>query len=397
MCSSSHAFRSFRLLNQVLKGLLILYLKFFWCYTNIYVKRVQAINGGGTKMRNKRLGKLLVVLMIVAALFLFPIDSYISKPGGAYDLAPLVEVEDGDLNDVGTFSLMTISLSKATPLTYAFAKISDKRKILPAINVRRTGESDKDYNVRQKKLMSDSQFNAITVAFKHADLPVDVQFDGVFIVSVLEGGAAYAVLEVGDKIYSIDDKNLEESGDFYKIIGNKKLGDKVQMSIERDEKFMDVSVTIKEIPKSDGRIGLGVQFQEDKTLTTDPLVEFQTSNIGGPSAGLLFTLEIMNQLIDEDLTKGYNIAGTGEMLEDGTVGRIGGADFKVIAASSEGVEIFFAPDDEIPSEVLDRNPGLKTNYAEAVEMAKKIGTKMKIVPVKSIDDALDYLEKLEPK
>ena len=122
-----------------------------------------------------------------------------------------------------------------------------------------------------------------------------------------------------------------------------------------------------------------------------------TSNIGGPSAGLMFTLEIMNRLIDEDLAKGYNIAGTGEMLEDGTVGRIGGADFKVIAASREGVEIFFAPDDEFRKKCYDKNPGLQTNYEEAVEMAKKIGTKMKIVPVKTIDDALDYLDKLEPK
>ena len=87
-------------------------------------------------------------------------------------------------------------------------------------------------------------------------------------------------------------------------------------------------------------------------------VEFKTSNIGGPSAGLMFTLEIMNQLLDEDLTKGYNIAGTGEMLEDGTVGRIGGADFKVIAASRQDMEIFFAPADDLPDEVRAENPGI---------------------------------------
>ena len=156
---------------------------------------------------------------------------------------------------------------------------------------------------------------------------------------------------------------------------------------------MKLSVILKEIPGENGRAGLGVRFQEDRTLTTDPKVEFNTSNIGGPSAGLLFTLEIMNQLIDGDIAKGYNIAGTGEMLEDGTVGRIGGADFKVIAASRQGVEIFFAPDDDLPEEVLARNPGLKTNYEEAVEMAEKIGTKMKIVPVKTIDDALEYLDR----
>ncbi len=55
----------------------------------------------------------------------------------------------------------------------------------------------------------------------------------------------------------------------------------------------------------------------------------------------MFTLEIMNQLLDEDITKGYKIAGTGEMLEDGTVGRIGGADFKIIAASPRRCRNFF--------------------------------------------------------
>ena len=169
------------------------------------------------------------------------------------------------------------------------------------------------------------------------------------------------------------------------------MGDEVLLSVERDDKMRDVTIVLKEIPDSEGRAGLGVQFEEDRELMTDPEVEFQTSNIGGPSAGLMFTLEIMNQLLDEDLTKGYNIAGTGEMLEDGTVGRIGGADFKVIAASRKDIEIFFAPADDLPEEVRATNPGILTNYEEAVKMAEKIGTKMKIVPVKTIDDALDYL------
>ena len=63
----------------------------------------------------------------------------------------------------------------------------------------------------------------------------------------------------------------------------------------------------------------------------------------------------------------------------------------------QGVEIFFAPDDDLPDEVREENPGILTNYEEAVEMAEKIGTKMKIVPVKTIDDALAYFAELEPK
>ncbi|MFJ7933035.1 SepM family pheromone-processing serine protease [Sporosarcina sp. NPDC096371] len=348
-------------------------------------------------MKKKRLGLVGVVLVILAVLLVYPMDTYISQPGGAYNLDPLVEVVGGDDDDVGTFSLMTISVSKATPFSYALAKFSDKKKILPANKVRRDGEDDEEYNIRQKKMMSDSQFNAITVAFGKAGLPVDIQFDGVFVVQVLDGGASAGILEAGDKIRATDGVPLVEPGQFFTLIGGKKLGDEVELSVERDGKLRDVTIALKEIPDSEGRAGLGVQFQEDRELSTDPKVDFLTSNIGGPSAGLMFTLEIMNQLLDEDLTKGYNIAGTGEMLEDGTVGRIGGADFKVIAADRKDVEIFFAPADDLPEEVKAANPGILTNYEEAVKTAEKIGTTMKIVPVTTIDDALDYLASLEDK
>lgn len=355
------------------------------------------IKWGCIKMRMKRIGSAVIIFIIVAVLFLYPLDSYISQPGGAYDLAPLVEVEDGDEGDVGTFSLMTISLSKATMATYAFAQFSNKRKVLPAENVRRAGESEAEYNLRQKKLMSDSQFNAITVAFEKAGIPVDIGFNGVFVMNVLEEGAADKILEAGDTIKAINGVALTESGEFATSISEKELGDEVALSIERDDKILEVVVTLKEIPEGDGRIGLGIGFQEDRTLTTDPEVTMHTANIGGPSAGLMFTLEIMNRLLEEDLTKGYNIAGTGEMLVDGTVGRIGGTDFKVMAAAREGVEIFFAPDDDLPAEVKKANPRMRTNYEEAVQTAKNIGTEMKIIPVKTIDDALDYLEGLESK
>ena len=119
-------------------------------------------------MAKKRLGAIGILLVILAILFVYPLDSYISQPGGAYDLEPLVEVVGGDQDDNGTFSLMTISVSKATPFSYVLSKFSDKKKILPANKVRREGENDKEYNVRQKRIMTGSQFNAITVAFEKA-------------------------------------------------------------------------------------------------------------------------------------------------------------------------------------------------------------------------------------
>ncbi|MCK9906873.1 hypothetical protein MXD63_43635, partial [Frankia sp. Cpl3] len=95
--------------------------------------------------------------------------------------------------------------------------------------------------------------------------------------------------------------------------------------------------------------------------------------IGGPSAGLMFTLEIYDQLNTElDVTRGYRVAGTGTISADGTVGRIGGINHKIVAADKAGAEIFFAPDDA---------EGEISNYQEAMATAKRIGTKMRVVPV----------------
>ncbi|MFP3361706.1 S16 family serine protease, partial [Planococcus sp. SIMBA_143] len=75
----------------------------------------------------------------------------------------------------------------------------------------------------------------------------------------------------------------------------------------------------------------------------DPSIKINTDEIGGPSAGLMFSLEIYNQLTEEDWTKGYEIAGTGTINDEGEVGPIGGIKQKIVAADGSGAEIFFAP------------------------------------------------------
>ena len=79
----------------------------------------------------------------------------------------------------------------------------------------------------------------------------------------------------------------------------------------------------------------------------DPKVKIDSHEIGGPSAGLMFTLEIYNQLVEDDLTRGHEIAGTGTINEKGEVGPIGGIQQKVVAASDAGAEVFFAPNEKV--------------------------------------------------
>jgi PDZ domain-containing protein len=170
----------------------------------------------------------------------------------------------------------------------------------------------------------------------------------------------------------------------------KKVGDIVQITFLRDEVEHTESLKLAQISDENGkRPGIGISLDNYQTIELPKEVSIASQNIGGPSAGLMFTLEIYDQLRkDIDLTRGYKIAGTGTMSDDGTVGRIGGINHKVVAADSAGAEIFFAPDDT----------GFgASNYEDALVTAKRIGTSMKIVPVKNVHDAIHYLTELAPK
>lgn len=341
-------------------------------------------------MKNNRL--IIYLILIGAVLFVsfYRMDSYITRPGSAYELTPLVEVENGDTDDEGSFSLMTVSMLNATPALFVYSLFQDGYKILQPEQVRSPHESEEEYNVRQLKMMSDSQINALKAAFETTGLPYEIATKGVFVLNVLDGGAADGVLKPGDRVISMDGNKFENQQKFIDFLAEKEQGDSVELTIERGGRELAETIVLKPLPTEPDRVGLGISFVEDSTITTDPKVEIDSEEIGGPSAGLMFTLEIINQLLDEDIAKGHAVAGTGTMESGGEVGRIGGIDQKVMAADKDGMEIFFAPHD---GEAED----IESNYGLAVHTAEEIGTDMEIVPVKTLQDALDYLEALQPK
>ncbi|MDN6265113.1 MAG: peptidase, partial [Tetragenococcus halophilus] len=149
-----------------------------------------------------------------------------------------------------------------------------------------------------------------------------------------------------------------------------------------------------ELP-SNQKAGIGITLVDHTDITSKDDIDFDVDDIGGPSAGLMFTLEIYEQLTEEDLRKGKDIAGTGTINEKGEVGRISGIDKKVVSADKAGAQIFFAPNDTISKKALNKNSDLKSNYQEAKETADSLDTDMKIVPVKTLQDAIDYLKQMD--
>ncbi|MBA2878804.1 PDZ domain-containing protein [Anoxybacillus kamchatkensis] len=336
-------------------------------------------------MKKKRyIATTIMIALLFAFATFFHLPYYVTMPGTAEPLRPLVEVEGG-YKEKGKFMLTTVRMGQANVFSFALAHISKYNELYRIDEVRQEGENDEEYAHRQLKMMENSKETAIAVAYKKANRSFSYRNKGVYVLYVVDGMPAANVLKSGDQLVAIDGQRIEEADAFIQYVSVKKKGDRVRVTYKRAGKEKTATLMLAPFPKEKNRVGLGVSVMTDRDIVTDPPVRIESDKIGGPSAGLMFALEVYNQLIPEDLTKGYRIAGTGTINIDGEVGPIGGISQKVIAAHKAGADIFFAPNER---------GAKRSNYKEAVKTAKDIGTKMKIVPVDTFDDAVQFLQKL---
>ncbi|MCK6203980.1 SepM family pheromone-processing serine protease [Bacillus infantis] len=328
-----------------------------------------------------------IAAVILLAGFFYYLPYYVTKPGMAKQLEPIIEVEGG-YDEAGDFMLTTVRMGRANIYSYLTAKVSKFQEIYPVEEIRREDETDEEYNVRQLHLMDTSKTAAIEVAYKKAGLPVDYEYRGVYVMNVLPDMPADGVLKAGDMITQVDHQKFKSSEEFISYVSKQKEGDTITLAYKRGGESKEAEVSLKAFKDDPDKVGIGISLVDDKEIKVEPEVSLNTEEIGGPSAGLMFSLEIYNQLTKEDLTRGYQIAGTGTISADGTVGRIGGIEQKIVAADKAGAEIFLAPNE---------NGTAGSNYSEAAKTAEEIGTDMKIIPINTFEEAVDYLEGLEPK
>lgn len=333
---------------------------------------------------------LLIILILILTVYQLPY--YFTKPGDAKILHTVIDVE-GSYEDQGTFMLTTVRMGQANIINYLWAKWSDTRDLIHRDFVRRSGETDEEYHHRQLMVMSTSQDIATIVAYNKAGKEAYYTNLGVIVTGTIENMPAFGLLELGDLIVAVDQKKITTVDDLLAEIGDKQKNDEVSLTIVRDGVEKDVKLYVTSFPEeldpSGEKVGIGITSPITKReLTVNPTIEIDTKEIGGPSAGLMFSLEIYNQLSKEDITKGYHVAGTGSINEDGEVGRIGGVKQKVIAAERAGAEFFFAPNEfDSPT----------SNYVDALAAAESVKAKIKVVPIDTFEQALQFLEGLEPK
>lgn len=331
-------------------------------------------------MDYKRLLRTAIIISVIAVLgFFIQLDYFLIRPSRAVELNDLITVENAVENDRGSIYLLTVTQQRATPLTAIYGYFHPHMDLNPLDRVIPRDMSEEEYRELLAENMIESRHLAQVVALRRSGFDVDIISDGVEIVGFLEDAPAEGILQEDDQILSVDGTPVFLATEVPLLVQAREVGEAVLLTVNRNSQDLELSVPTGEHPDDPDLPFLGIFIQ---TLPWEPVVPIEikmdTGRIGGPSAGLMFVLEIMNQLSPDDLTAGYNIAGTGSIDLNEKVGRIGGVPQKVIAAENSDADIFFVPEG---------------NYEEAVKSARTI----EVVPVSDLEGALDYLDSLKNK
>jgi Lon-like protease len=315
----------------------------------------------------------LVLLVIVAGLALtwIPSDHYIILPDKARPTDPLVDIpgeETGQNNDI---YMVDVKVGRASLLERLIPGIHEGATLIPESVINPEGVSDRQRRRSSLNEMTRSQKIAIAVALEQLGRHVEVTADGAEVVLVQPGSPADGVLEVGDLIVEVNGREVTTTEDLRAAFADVEPGDRVEMTVERENKPVELTVGTRPLAGEEGRAVVGVQVQDAESFEFPVDIEIDAGGIGGPSAGLAFALDIVDEL-GEDIDDGRTIVATGELSLDGSVSPIGGVKQKAIAASRADADIFLGPDG---------------NFEDARSAADDV----EVIPVSNFDEALSAL------
>jgi PDZ domain-containing protein len=318
----------------------------------------------------------LVLLAVALALWIVPSAEYIFLPDRAHPVAPLVRVQGGhDPSDGGGIYFVDVVVRKASVIERLFPGIHAGADLHKPSEVVPPGVSDAQRRQLDLSEMRRSQEVAAAVALHALGRKVRTVPTGALVSAIVSDKPADGKLRPSDVIVAIDGKSVRTPLDVHRVMSTKRPGDTVRFTVRRGTHTRLVTLrTVPAAPRSK-RAVVGVFLDQAADIQLPVRVSIDAGNVGGPSAGLAFALDVMEEL-GRDVDHGHRIAATGEIFPDGTVGAIGAIKQKTIGAREAGVEVFLVPAGE--------------NARDARRYAKGL----RIIAVKSFPQALRALATL---
>ncbi|HHY32028.1 MAG TPA: PDZ domain-containing protein [Firmicutes bacterium] len=325
--------------------------------------------------RGRRWGMVIGIVLLAGTSQAYLARNYVViSPGPAESLATMVRVEGGVRDAKGDFLLTAVTSRPASLASCVAAAVSPVVDLVPRSQEIPRGMDTNKYLKIMEGMMRESEVVAGAVALRKLGYEVHVE-TVVRIEEVLKDSPAQGLLEEGDVILAVDGQPVGTAEEVVKRIGARHPGTPVDLTILRGGRTLDF--TVPTVPHPEDRTQAAVGVLVSPSVTEDLPVEITINphEIKGSSAGLMFTLEILDQLDPRDLTAGQTIAGTGTISLDGTVGPVGGVKQKVAAAERAGARYFLVP-------------------AENARAAREAATRLEVIPVRDIDEALHALDKI---
>ncbi len=290
-----------------------------------------------------------VVLLLVAGVLgaAVPVPYVAQVPGptfntlGDIDGDPVISVRGRDRNEVsGSLELTTVGVGRAGLSLVEAVRgwFDDEVSVVPEESVYPPDRTEDEIEQANRQAFLTSEESAEAAALGELGYPVKV------VVRGLSGddSPSEGLLEESDAIESVDGRPTPDTAALTEVLAGIPAGSSVAVAYTRLGRPGSATVTTGGSPEREGSV-LGVQVSEQPSAPFD--VDIDVADVGGPSAGLMLTLGILDLIGDTDLTEGAVVAGSGTIEADGSVGPIGGIQLKMVAAQDIGAELFLVPAD----------------------------------------------------
>jgi len=323
-----------------------------------------------------------ILLLALALAALLPLPYVIFEPGDPENvLGSMITVpeefqskNESEFTKGGKLFLTTVYVTTPKSKVFGFeilkAWIDGDETVLPRDSVYPENKPASEVKKQESQEMTGSQesaiFNALT--FLGYEVPSRAK-----IVDILKQSDAHDRVKEGDLIVAIDGREVDRVEQIVDAVREKNPGDSVSLVIERDGE----RISIPQVRLMENSLGAAIGIFLTTTFDFPIDVKIRIKDTGGPSAGLIFTLGVIEKMTEEDLVRGRKIAGTGTINTNGEVGAIGGIESKMIGARREGATIFLAPLDNC-------------------DEIRHIPKGLQVVPVKSLKEAIAALRSKEP-
>lgn len=286
----------------------------------------------------------LVIVGTVALLTIVPSGSYIFLPDPAHPVAPLVEVQGGhDPKGPGGIYFVDVFVRKASLLEKVFPSVRpDGARVHPASDVRAPGVSDATRRKADLRDMSRSQQIAGAVALRALGRKVTATPTGALIEAIDPSAPAAGKLEPGDVVVSANAARVKGPADVRRIVSALAPGSHVTLGVRRDKEQRTIELATAADPTRPGRSRIGVVVGQAANIELPIPVRIDAGSVGGPSAGVAFALDLMEEL-GRDVDRGNKVAATGELDLQGDVLPIGGVEQKTLGARRAHVDVFLVP------------------------------------------------------